>query len=176
VSFASLFAAHRTIAVFIRHFWCPLCQDYMASLKALVQPEMLSRWSEAADVRGRLVSFVVISNGAHGMIRKYRRMFGLPFNVYTDPGLAVYKALGMGRDGDDGHRHLSGQQQVPRPLSEKAAVGAKEEKSTRGGYVKHGLMGGIAMVVVRAIKVGMPVWEKGGDIGQLGGEFIFGPG
>ncbi|KAF8199684.1 hypothetical protein BJ912DRAFT_949928, partial [Pholiota molesta] len=156
VSFASLFAAHRTIAVFIRHFWCPLCQDYMASLKALVQPEMLSRWSEAADVRGRLVSFVVISNGAHGMIRKYRRMFGLPFNVYTDPGLAVYKALGMGRDGDDRHRHLSGQQQVPRPLSEKAATGAKEEKSTRG--------------------VGMPVWEKGGDIGQLGGEFIFGPG
>ncbi|KAF9484357.1 hypothetical protein BDN70DRAFT_849873 [Pholiota conissans] len=159
VSFGSLFAAHRTIAVFIRHFWCPLCQDYMSSLKALVQPEMLSRWSEAPDVRGRLVSFVVISNGAHGMIRKYRRMFGLPFHVYTDPTLELYKVLGMGRDGDDGHRHLAS---------------AKEKRG--GGYVKRGLMGGIAMVVVRAIKVGMPVWEKGGDIGQLGGEFIFGPG
>jgi len=32
------------------------------------------------------------------------------------------------------------------------------------------------MVVVRAFKVGMPVWEKGGDIDQLGGEFVFGPG
>ena len=32
------------------------------------------------------------------------------------------------------------------------------------------------MVIVRAFKVGMPVWEKGGDIGQLGGEFVFGPG
>jgi hypothetical protein len=37
-------------------------------------------------------------------------------------------------------------------------------------------MGGLAMVVMRAFKVGMPVWEKGGDINQLGGEFVFGPG
>ncbi|KAF8969230.1 hypothetical protein BDZ97DRAFT_1654122 [Flammula alnicola] len=157
VSFGSLFAAHRTIVVFIRHFWCPLCQDYMSSLKALVRSEMLSRWSADASLQGRLVSFVVISNGAHAMIRKYRRIFELPFRVYTDPELAVYRA-----------------QQIPRTLS--ATTAGPELKGKRGGYVKHGLMGGIAMVVVRAIKVGMPVWEKGGDIGQLGGEFIFGPG
>jgi hypothetical protein len=49
-----------------------------------------------------------------------------------------------------------------------------EEK--RGKYIKRGIMGGIARVVMNALRVGMPVWEKGGDISQLGGEFILGPG
>ena len=46
----------------------------------------------------------------------------------------------------------------------------------RGEYIRHGLVGGIAMVVRNALRVGMPVWEKGGDAHQLGGEFVFGPG
>ncbi|KAF9561988.1 hypothetical protein CPC08DRAFT_663723, partial [Agrocybe pediades] len=159
VTFSSLFENTRTVVVFIRHFWCPSCQDYMSSLKSIVKPEMLSAWpsgsgKDSEDLKKKLVSFVVIGNGSYGMIQKYKRMFALPFEVYTDPTMAIYKVLGMGKDGsDDYHMH---------------------HKS--GGYVKHGLMGGIAMVVVRAIKVGMPVWEKGGDISQLGGEFIFGPG
>ncbi|KAF8905085.1 AhpC/TSA antioxidant enzyme-domain-containing protein, partial [Gymnopilus junonius] len=155
VSFGSLFEKTRTIVVFIRHFWCPLCQDYMASLKSIVKPEMLFAWPAdgddgEGDLTSRLVSFVVIGNGAPGMIQKYRQMFGLPFKVYTDPSLAIYQALGMERDG---HPHVES-----------------------GSYVKHGVMSGIAMVVGRAIKVGMPVWERGGDVDQLGGEFIFGPG
>lgn len=32
------------------------------------------------------------------------------------------------------------------------------------------------MVVKNAIRVGMPVWERGGDVTQLGGEFVLGPG
>jgi hypothetical protein len=46
----------------------------------------------------------------------------------------------------------------------------------RGPYIRHGLMGGIAMVVLNALRVGMPVFEKGGDPAQLGGEFVLGPG
>ena len=119
---------------------------------------------------------MVISNGAHAMIGKYRKIFQLPFNMYTDPSLAIYTALGMGRDNarEHGRRHHVS-------ISDGLALGAHEyteeqETSGDGDYVKHGLIGGIAMVVVRAFKVGMPVWEKGGDIGQLGGEFVFGPG
>ncbi|KAF8150726.1 hypothetical protein B0H34DRAFT_638972, partial [Crassisporium funariophilum] len=149
ITFGSLFENQRTIVIFIRHFWCPLCQDYMSSVKSYVRAEML----HAASPGSEEIQFVVISNGAYGMIAKYRQIFGLPFQVYTDPTLAIYSTLGMGQKGD-----------------------ASDIASRDGGYVKHGLMGGIAMVVVRAIKVGMPVWEKGGDIGQLGGEFIFGPG
>ena len=48
--------------------------------------------------------------------------------------------------------------------------------SNGSSYVKHGLKGGIGMVVMRALKAGMPIWENGGDIAQLGGEFVLGPG
>ena len=80
-------------------------------------------------------------------------IFRLPFEVYTDPQHRIYNALGMTLRSSD-----------PGPDSQK------------GGYVRHGTVGGITMVVLNAIKVKMPVWEKGGDIEQLGGEFVLGPG
>lgn len=175
ILFGSIFAQRRTIVIFIRHFWCPLCQDYMSSLSSLVKPEMLQSNKDSI----KEVQLVVISNGAHAMIGKYRKIFELPFTMYTDPSLAIYTALGMGRD-KGGHAREHGRRHHG-SISDGLALGAHEyieeqETSGDGDYVKHGLIGGIAMVVVRAFKVGMPVWEKGGDIGQLGGEFVFGPG
>ena len=77
----------------------------------------------------------------------------MPFAMYTDPDHRVYHALGMTRrTADPEHEH------------------------ERGAYVRHGLVGGIAMVVRNALRVGMPVWEKGGDTAVLGGEFVLGPG
>ena len=32
------------------------------------------------------------------------------------------------------------------------------------------------MVILNALRVGMPVWERGGNMAQLGGEFVLGPG
>lgn len=42
--------------------------------------------------------------------------------------------------------------------------------------MRHGTVRGIGMVVKHAIKTGMPVWKQGGEITQLGGEFVLGPG
>lgn len=80
-------------------------------------------------------------------------IFRMPINIYTDPTLRLHAALGMTLRTSD-----------PGPDSEK------------GEYVRHGPIGGLAMVVRNAICVGMPVWEKGGDATQLGGEFVIGPG
>jgi len=80
-------------------------------------------------------------------------IFRTPFSIYIDSTHRVYKALGMTL------RTLD-----PGP------------DSKRGGYVRHGLVGGISMVVKNAIKTKMPVWNNGGDIEQLGGEFVLGPG
>ncbi|KZP31752.1 hypothetical protein FIBSPDRAFT_724158, partial [Athelia psychrophila] len=144
IPFGDLFMGQKTVVVFIRHFWCPLCQDYMFSLTRLVEPAMLKKAG---------VKLVVISNGSHGMIRAYRKIFRTSFALYTDPTLKVYNTLGMTlRTLDAG------------------------PESQRGAYVRHGLVGGITMVVVNAVKVGMPVWKEGGDIEQLGGEFVMGPG
>ncbi len=73
--------------------------------------------------------------------------------MFTDPSLRLHAALGMTLRTND-----------PGPDSEK------------GDYCKHGPIGGLAMVVRNALRVGMPVWEKGGDASQLGGEFVLGPG
>ena len=184
ITFGSLFESQRTIVIFIRHFWCPLCQDYMSSVNSFLGPKMICKTCENGhhEIKGfalghdagTRVRFVVISNGAHGMIAKYRQIFGLSFKVYTDPSLALYQALGMGRDSDIKHHN---QQTYKHNKSVDSSISEKNSGLSKPGeYVKHSMMGGIAMVVMRAFKVGMPVWEKGGDINQLGGEFVFGPG
>ena len=77
----------------------------------------------------------------------------MPFTIYTDPTLKLYHAMGMTRQTLD--------------------AGPDKE---RGAYVRHGLLSGIAMVIKNALKVGMPLLEKGGNLSQLGGEFVLGPG
>ena len=66
VRFGALFENQRTIVIFIRHFWCPLCQDYMHGLMRAADPKALA----AARVR-----LVIISNGAHTIIPSYRRQY-----------------------------------------------------------------------------------------------------
>jgi hypothetical protein len=80
-------------------------------------------------------------------------IFHTSIPIYTDPTNQLHTALGMTL------RSLS-----PGPDSQ------------RGSYVRHNILRGIAMVVSNAIKVRMPIFENGGDISQLGGEFVLGPG
>ncbi|CAK5265699.1 unnamed protein product [Mycena citricolor] len=141
ISFGRLFREQKTIVCFIRHFWCPLCQDYMFSISRNVSPKVL-------DDAG--VDLVIVSNGSFEMIKAYRKIFKTPFEVYTDPTHEVYNALGMTLQ--------------------------TMEKGPKGNYIRHGLLGGIGMVVANAVKSGMPVWKAGGEISQLGGEFVLGPG
>lgn len=157
----------------------------MSSLKTLVKPEMLSRGSDGAPEQSNLVRLVVISSGAHALIRKYRKIFGLPFLVYTDPDLGIYKALGMGKGTfRAGHVHpdrvlppdMTSLEKLLSDPAGRAIDIPRKGTAKRGSYVKHSLLGGIAMVIVRSIKFGIPPWADGGDIVQLGGEFVFGPG
>lgn len=145
----------------------------MTSLASLAHPDMMFLGPTAAETSAQdRVKLVVISNGAHPFISKYKQLFALPFPVYTDPSLALHAALGMG---GTGQRNAAATTPIDVAQCEKAG---SEEKATvvDGGYARHGLVTGIAMVVGRAIKAGMPVWENGGDIRQLGGEFVLGPG
>lgn len=146
VRFGDLFQNQRTIVLFLRHFWCPLCQDYMYSVSRAVDPACLDR----AGVR-----LVIVSHGAPSMIKSYRQIFRLPPSIplYTDPSRALYVALGMTlRTLDPG----------PEP--------------GKGDYIRHSYWPGIGMVVKNAIKTRMPLTANGGDVKQLGGEFILGPG
>jgi hypothetical protein len=162
----------------------------MTSLTSIAHPDMMyttppsspSPLSDVDSEKVEQVQLVVISNGAHAFLPKYRQLFDMPFSMYTDPSLALYLALGMGRDGgrkvpsvapSSARRSIHGH---GRRTEETIVKNDEKEVVLDGGYVQHGLVGGIAMVVRRALKAAMPVWEKGGDIAQLGGEFVFGPG
>jgi hypothetical protein len=152
----------------------------MSSVRSLVRPDVLSS-PDALGAEGggggSAAKLVVISNGSHAMISKYKQIFRMPFEMYTDPTLAVYNTLGMARSRDGDHPACSSTMSGVCPQGSAGTEKQKKGgKTCNGGYVKHGTMGGIVMVLVRAIKVGMPLWEKGGDVAQLGGEFVFGPG
>ncbi|KAH8987096.1 AhpC/TSA antioxidant enzyme-domain-containing protein, partial [Lactarius hatsudake] len=152
VQFGELWRTQRTVVIFIRHFWCPLCQDYLTSLMRDGDHAALSRSG---------VRLIVIGCGSYGLIRSYRQIFRLPYELYVDasPGQELYRALGMGQAPSGAHK--------TRPAT---------EGSSTGSYVRHGAMSGLAMVVAHALRVGMPVWARGGDAAQLGGEFVLGPG
>ncbi|KAE9398144.1 hypothetical protein BT96DRAFT_995173 [Gymnopus androsaceus JB14] len=138
----------KTIVCFIRHFLCPICQDYMYSIARNVDPNALKK----AGLR-----LVIIGNGGWEMIKSYRRIFKLPYPVYTDPTAALYTALGMTlRTLDPG----------PKPPR---SSGQRPES-----YVRHrSIASGVALVLRNAVKARMPVWRYMGDKTILGGEFVF---
>ncbi|KAG8892473.1 hypothetical protein FRC00_011999, partial [Tulasnella sp. 408] len=106
VAFGKLFEDQVTIVIFIRHFWCPMCQDYMKSIAKELEPGRL------AQAR---VKLVVIGCGDPGMIRSYNdKIVKSPFEMYTDPKLILFTALGM---------------------TLKTTDGGPEER--KGGYIKH---------------------------------------
>ncbi|KAF7336915.1 hypothetical protein MVEN_02127800 [Mycena venus] len=51
--------------------------------------------------------------------------------------------------------------------------GHDDSHAAPASYVTHGTVSGVGAVLLRALRAGMPVWERGGDVGLLGGEFVF---
>jgi hypothetical protein len=156
VSLGSLLPRHTSsvlVVVFIRHFWCPVDQDYVQQIVDYFR-------SASQNNDGQHVELVIISNGPHTLITKYRQMFDMPMGVkvLTDPSLRVYEALGMHALGDG---------------CQETVLKSSSTSTSVSSHAKRGLLGGIATVVMRALKVGLPVGEKGGETRQLGGEFVF---
>lgn len=86
VRFGDLFRDRKIVAIFIRHFLCPFCADYMRAIVREVRPSVLSRSN---------VGLIVVSHGSPHMIKSYRSIFKLPYPVYTDPSRKIYRALSM---------------------------------------------------------------------------------
>ncbi|KAJ3881074.1 hypothetical protein F5051DRAFT_322612, partial [Lentinula edodes] len=142
------------IVLFIRHFWCPLDQDYVQEVGDILRNEAGKK---------AIPEVIIVSNGSPALIATYKEIFdlegekgsNLKVKMYTDPTCRAY--------GPALARSVS-------PLS----INSTHASASRS-YVKHtSVIGGIATVVLRAIRVGMPVWEKGGAIKQLGGELVTG--
>ncbi|KAG6811021.1 hypothetical protein H0H92_009323 [Tricholoma furcatifolium] len=170
VPFASLFETHPTVIIFLRHFWCPLCQDYSASIASTLP-------SNTAAPSPRII---LIGNGSPSYITKYLALFGLnrhsSIEMYTDPTLAVYAALGMKRSSSPPSSTPPSTKSTPQTKLPSHSAENAISPDAKKSYIRHGSVSGVALVVLRGLKAGLPIWEPGGNIHQLGGEFVLGPG
>jgi len=85
VKFGSIFQEKKVIVVFIRHFFCGTCQQYVKQL-ALVSKESL----EAANTE-----IVIVGCGDYQPISEYAEITGFTGQIYANPTRKLYHALGM---------------------------------------------------------------------------------
>ncbi|KAI5860198.1 hypothetical protein GGS23DRAFT_239143 [Durotheca rogersii] len=93
-TFKSLYAGHnsarRVLIVFIRHFFCGNCQEYLRTLSASITPDALLQLPISTFI-------AVVGCGAPELINSYIQETGCPFPVYADPTCRLYAELGMVR-------------------------------------------------------------------------------
>lgn len=87
--------APRQVIIFIRHFFCGNCQEYLRTLSSSIKPEDLL----ALPVP---TSLVVIGCGRPDLIPMYTETTKCPFPIYADPTRKLYDLLGMTRTFDLG--------------------------------------------------------------------------
>ncbi|KZT73400.1 hypothetical protein DAEQUDRAFT_703823 [Daedalea quercina L-15889] len=90
IEFGNLIRHQKTVVVFIRHFFCGSCQQYVMQL-ALVPPESLQQ----AGAR-----LVVIGCGEWQPIQNYCETTGFKGEMYADPSRALYKIFGLAENLD----------------------------------------------------------------------------
>lgn len=80
--------ARRVLIIFVRHFFCGNCQDFLRSLSEAITPEALLQLPVSTFI-------AVIGCGDQSLIDMYVRETGCPFPVYTDPTRSLFNALDM---------------------------------------------------------------------------------
>lgn len=89
-AFASLYnqKARQTLFVFIRHFFCGSCKEFVC---ALSQPEGFS--VDALETSHQQI--IIIGCGQPTLIERYCQETHCPFAIFADPTQKLYQALGM---------------------------------------------------------------------------------
>lgn len=76
----------RQLLIFVRHFHCGSCQQYVEALMQDLTPEKLSKAK---------INLTIIGSGEVICIPDYVKATGSTFPIYTDPSVQTYKKLGM---------------------------------------------------------------------------------
>ncbi|PPJ54207.1 hypothetical protein CBER1_01062 [Cercospora berteroae] len=79
-------ANERQLIIFVRHFFCGSCEQYIEALAKDLPPAKLS----AVDT-----ALTIIGSGEPILIEGYAKRTGSPYPVYTDNSVQIYKKLGM---------------------------------------------------------------------------------
>ncbi|KFY39766.1 hypothetical protein V494_03851 [Pseudogymnoascus sp. VKM F-4513 (FW-928)] len=146
VPFKSLYTGpnvpRRVLLIFVRHFYCGNCQQYLKTLSASITPDALLQLPVPTFI-------AVIGCGSPSLIKMYADATACPFPIYSDPTAKLYSDLGMVRT---------------------LALGARPE------YQRRGLVTSTLASIVQGLKQ-IPAGRAlvGGDMQQVGGEFLFEP-
>lgn len=95
-TFKSLYEGKpKLLIIFIRHFFCGNCQEYLRTLASVLTPESLKALPTPTEI-------LVIGCGQPELIPMYTKETSCPFPIYADPTKELYKVLGMTRSLDLG--------------------------------------------------------------------------
>lgn len=80
--------ARRVLIIFVRHFFCGNCQEYLRTLSEIITPDSLLRLPLSTFI-------LIIGCGEPSLIEFYKETTGCQFPIYTDPQRSLFKELGM---------------------------------------------------------------------------------
>ncbi|KAL3422556.1 hypothetical protein PVAG01_06712 [Phlyctema vagabunda] len=94
IPFKSLYngpnTTRRVLIIFIRHFFCGQCQEYLRSVSASITEDSLLQLN--------IPTFIaVVGCGSPSLIPMYLEATKCPFPIYADPTKRLYQELGMTR-------------------------------------------------------------------------------
>lgn len=137
--------SHRTVVIFIRFFWCALCQTYVEQIS-----KSFPKNSEAyRNLKESGTRVVLIGTGDWRMIASYREMLNCPFEIYSDPSSnkLLFKQFGLERTFKSG------------------------KSSEKGDYLAEI---NIRKIITQSIfNINKMPFRNPGSFTQLGGEFCF---
>ncbi|KAM9207696.1 peroxiredoxin-like 2C isoform 3-T3 [Dugong dugon] len=87
VAFGALFRERRAVVVFVRHFLCYICKEYVEDLAKIPKSFL-----EEANV-----TLIVIGQSSYHHIEPFCKLTGYAHEIYVDPEREIYKRLGMKR-------------------------------------------------------------------------------
>ncbi|CAG8959893.1 hypothetical protein HYFRA_00013165 [Hymenoscyphus fraxineus] len=82
--------ARRVLIIFIRHFFCGNCQEYIRTLTASVTPTELLQLPTPTFI-------AIVGCGDPSLIEMWYEQTKCPFPCYSDPNYKLYNALGMAK-------------------------------------------------------------------------------
>ncbi|KAK4453819.1 AhpC/TSA antioxidant enzyme-domain-containing protein [Podospora aff. communis PSN243] len=121
--------ARRVLIIFVRHFFCGNCQEYLRSVSSSITPDSLLRLPISTFI-------AVVGCGDPGLIDMYAAETGCPFPIYADPTRKLYEELGMMRTLAMGTRPAYTKQHLIKSSLASVVQGLKQIKSglaTKGG-------------------------------------------
>ncbi|XP_053781062.1 peroxiredoxin-like 2C isoform X4 [Desmodus rotundus] len=87
VPFGALFRERRAVVVFVRHFLCYTCKEYVEDLAKIPK----------SFLREANVTLIVIGQSSYHHIEPFCKLTGYCHEIYVDPEREIYKRLGMKR-------------------------------------------------------------------------------